>query len=189
VKVIAFLGSPRKGGNSETLLKEAVGGTGLDVEVFDLCELNIEPCKSCGDCEETGECVIDDDMDDMKDVYDAIRKADRIIFSTPVFFMGLPAQAKAMVDRCQALWAERYLLKKSIPVGEHGRKGLLLIVGGMKMEQGVKCAEASLVSFLRSVSVAEHRTLSYTGIDAKGAILKHQEALKEAYEAGRELVS
>jgi multimeric flavodoxin WrbA len=186
VKVIAFLGSPRKGGNSETLLKEAIRGTGLDVEMLDLCDLDIEPCRSCGDCEETGECVIDDDM---KDVYDAIRKADRIIFSTPVFFMGLPAQAKAMVDRCQALWAERYLLKKSIPAGEHGRKAVLLIVGGMKMAQGVKCAEASLVSFLRSVSVPEQKTLSYTGVDAKGAILKSPEALKDAYEAGRELVS
>lgn len=186
MKVIAFLGSPRKGGNSETLLKEAIRGTGLDVEMFDLCDLDIEPCRSCGDCEETGECVIEDGM---KDVYDAIRKADRIIFSTPVFFMGLPAQAKAMVDRCQAFWVERYLLKKTIPAGEHGRKALLLIVGGMKMEQGVKCAETSLVSFLRSVSIPEQRTLSCTGVDAKGAILKHQEALKDAYEAGRELVS
>lgn len=186
MNVVAFLGSPRKGGNSETLLNEAIRGTGLDVVIFDLCALDIEPCRSCGDCEETGECVIDDDMNA---VYDAIRKADRIMFSTPVFFMGLPAQAKAMVDRCQALWAERYLLKKTIPAGKYGRKGLLLIVGGMKVEQGVKCAEASLVAFLRSVGVPENTTLSYTGVDAKGAIMKHQEALKDAYEAGRELVS
>jgi multimeric flavodoxin WrbA len=186
VKVIAFWGSPRKGGNSEALLKEAVSGTELDVEVFDLCKLDIEPCRSCGECEETGECVIDDGM---KDVYNAIRKADRIIFSTPVYFMGLPAQAKAMVDRCQALWAEKYLLKKHLPAGEHGRKGLLLIVGGRKMGEGVRCAEASLLSFLRSVSVPEHRTLSYTGVDAMGSIMKHPQALKEAFEAGRELVS
>ena len=186
MNVIAFSGSPRKGGNSETLLREAIRGTGLDVEVFRLSELDIEPCRSCGECEETGECVIEDAM---QEVQSAIRKADRIIFSTPVYFMGIPAQAKAMVDRCQAFWAEKNVLGRPLPAGKHGRKGLLLIVGGRKNQEGARCAEASLVSFMRSVSVPEHRTLSYTGTDAKGEILKHPTALKEAYEAGRELVS
>ena len=186
MNVIAFSGSPRKGGNSETLLREAARGTGLDVKVFDLGKLIIEPCRSCGECEETGVCVIEDDM---QEVQGAIREADRIIFSTPVYFMGLPAQAKAMVDRCQAFWAEKYLLGRPLPAGKHGRKGLLLIVAGMKNQEGVRCAEAALTAFLRSVNVPGNRTLSYTGIDARDEILKHPTALKEAYEAGRELVS
>jgi len=54
--------------------------------------------------------------------------------------------------------------------------------------QGVQCAETSAKAFFRTISVPEHKTLSYTGVDAKGAILKHPTALKDAYEAGKELV-
>ena len=93
-----------------------------------------------------------------------------------------------MIDRCQAFWCEKYLLKKPIPEGEFGRKGLLLLVGGMEKEAGVKCSEATAKAFFRTISVPEHKILSFLGVDAKGAILKHPSALKDAYEAGKELV-
>ena len=63
-------------------------------------------------------------------IYNAIKTADRIILASPIFFFGLNAQAKIMIDRCQAFWCEKYLLKKPIPEGKFGRKGLLLLVGG-----------------------------------------------------------
>ena len=58
----------------------------------------------------------------------------------------------------------------------------------MKKEIGMQCAEASATAFFRTVSIPEHKTLSYLGIDEKGAILNHPTALKEAYDAGKELV-
>jgi hypothetical protein len=57
----------------------------------------------------------------------------------------------------------------------------------MKKEIGIQCAETSAKAFFRTISVPEHKTLSYLGIDAKGAIQKHPAALREAYEAGIEL--
>ena len=188
MKVIAFLGSPREGGNSELLLREAIRAveeSGSDVRLFTLNQMNIMPCQNCGGCDETGICIFDDDM---TQIYDAIRAADRIILASPIFFFGLSAQAKIMIDRCQAFWCEKYLLKKSIPEGPYGRKGLLLLVGGMKKEIGIQCSEATAKAFFRTVSVPEHKTLGYLGVDAKGAILKHPTALKDAYEAGKELV-
>ncbi|MGD2081000.1 MAG: flavodoxin family protein [Nitrospirota bacterium] len=185
MNVIAFMGSPRRGGNTETLLKEALGGAGLEARVFDLNDMQIKPCQHCGGCEDTGQCIIPDDMEQ---VSSAIRAADRIILSTPVFFSGVSAQAKAMIDRCQQFWCEKYLLKKEIPAGEHGRRGLLLVVGGMKNAQGVECVGRTAKAWFRSVSVPEHRTLAYTGVDAMGDILKHPTALRDALEAGRELV-
>ncbi|OGW41208.1 MAG: hypothetical protein A2Y97_11455 [Nitrospirae bacterium RBG_13_39_12] len=188
MKVIAFLGSPRKDGNSELLLKEAVRGideAGLNVHMFNLSLMNISPCQNCGGCEDTGTCIVEDEM---YQIYDAIRTADRIILASPIFFFGISAQAKIMIDRCQAFWCEKYLLKKPIPEGEYGRKGLLLLVGGMKKEIGIQCAEATAKAFFRTVSVPEHKTLGFLGVDAKGEILKHPTALKEAYEAGKALV-
>jgi hypothetical protein len=77
--------------------------------------------------------------------------------------------------------------KKPIPPGEFGRKGLLLLVGGMKLDvknKGFECAEVTARSFFRTVNVQEHTTLAYDSVDEKGAIAKHPTALKEAYEAG-----
>ena len=192
MKIIAFLGSPREGGNSEILLKEAVRGieeSGLNVHIFYLNRMNIMPCQNCGGCDKTGICVYEDDM---SLISEAIRAADRIILSSPVFFFGVSAQSKMMIDRCQAFWSEKYLLRKPLPEGPHKRKGLLLLVGGMKEKigrPGIECAGKTSTAFFRTISVSEHITLGYTGIDAKGEILKHPSALKEAYQAGKELVA
>jgi multimeric flavodoxin WrbA len=188
MKVIAFLGSPRKDGNTDLLLKEVVRGveeSGSGVRIFDLNSMNIDPCQDCGGCDETGECMYRDDMDD---VYDTIKTADRIILASPIFFFALSAQTKLMIDRCQTFWCEKYLLKKPIQPGEFGRKGLLILVGGMKKDDGVRCGNSCATAFFRTISVPEHKTLSFLGVDAKGAILKHPTALKDAYEAGKELV-
>jgi hypothetical protein len=85
-----------------------------------------------------------------------------------------------MIDRCQNFWCEKYLLKKLIEPGKFGRKGLLLLVGGMKKEVGVNCGNSCATAFFRTVNVPEHKILSYLGIDEKGAILKHPTALKDA---------
>jgi multimeric flavodoxin WrbA len=188
MKTIAFLGSPREEGNTDLLLREAIRGieeSGSTVRLFRLNDMTIMPCQNCGGCDETGLCIYDDDM---TQIYEAIRDADRVILASPIFFFNISAQSKAMIDRCQAFWCEKYLLKKTLPGGKYGRKGLLLLVGGMKKEIGVQCAEATSKAFFRTISVPEHNTLAYIGIDAKGAILKHPTALKEAYEAGKELV-
>ncbi|MCK4911849.1 MAG: flavodoxin family protein [Thermodesulfovibrionales bacterium] len=189
MKIIAFNGSPRKGGNTEELLNAAIRGAASDsdkqdVRVFRLQDMDITGCLNCGECNETGICIVEDDFQEVADV---IRKADRIIFASPVFFMGISAQAKALVDRCQSFWCEKFLLEREIPAGEAGRKGLVLMVGGMKSDKGINCAASQGVAFLRTVSVPESETLKYMGVDNMGDILKHPTAIKEAEEAGQRL--
>lgn len=189
MKVTAFLGSPREDGNTDVLLNEAMKGineSGHEVRLFNLNIMSVRPCQDCGGCNETGVCIIDDDM---SDIYSAIRQTDRIILASPIFFFGLSAQTKIMIDRCQSFWCEKYLLKKPIPEGSYGRKGLLLLVGGMKLDVGIQCSEATAKAFFRTVSVRQHETLSFLGIDAKGAIFGHPTALRDAYAAGNKLVS
>ena len=189
MKTIAFLGSPRKDGNSELLLREtirAIESSGHGVRTFNLNEMNITPCQDCGGCEKTGQCLIEDDM---SAVYEEIRCAERIILASPIFFFALSAQSKTMIDRCQSFWCEKYILKKPIAEGKHGRKGLLLLVGGMKKEIGAECGNATAKAFFRTINVKEHKVLSFLGIDAKGAVFEHPTALKDAFEAGKELIS
>ncbi len=188
MNIIAFSGSPRKNGNTELLLKETVKSiedAGHTVKTFYLNVMNIKPCQDCGGCNETGICIFEDDM---FQIYDAIRSADRIILASPIFFFSVTAQLKLMIDRCQSFWCEKYLLKTPIEASKFGRKGLFLLVGAMEKHIGVECAEACAQAFFRTISVPEHDTLNYLGIDSKGEILKHPSALKEAYEAGQKLV-
>jgi len=188
MKVIAFLGSPRRDGNTELLLKETIRGieeSGSSVQTFVLNEMDILPCQNCGGCDDSGICVYDDDM---SQIYDAIRTADRIILTSPVFFFSVSAQAKIMIDRCQCIWVEKYILKKPIPAGKYGRKGLLIIIGGMKKDTGIQCGGTVAKAFFRTINVPEHKILGYTCVDEKGAVLKHPTAMKEAYEAGKELI-
>jgi len=189
LNIVAFHGSPRLGGNTDLLLNETLKAVDVrlhKVQLFRLNLLDIKPCQNCGGCEDTGICVINDAM---SGIYEAIRSADRIILASPIFFFGLSAQTKIMIDRCQAFWCEKYLLKRTLLASElYGRKGLLMLVGGMKSQTGTQCAEATARSFFRSISVPEHETLSFLSVDAKGAIVSHPTALQQGFEAGRRLL-
>lgn len=188
MEVVVFHGSPRDEGNTDILLENtlsAIYGKEHNVTVFRPSKMNISPCINCGGCEESGECVI---QDDMEVVYKAIKRGDRFILASPIFFLGLTAQIKTLIDRCQSFWCSKYLLKRPLAEGPFGRKGLLLIVGGMKMKTGYTCGAATAKAFFRTISVQEHDALIYPEVDAKGAIRDHPSALQEAYEAGRRLV-
>lgn len=188
MKIIVFNGSPRINGNIDLLLEGAlrsIDKTQHQVSLFRLGSMNIKPCQDCGGCEETGRCTIEDDM---TIIYSSIREADRIILASPIFFSALSAQTKTMIDRCQALWCEKYLLKREIPQRQYGRKGLLLLVGGMKKETGIQCGGETGTAFFRSISVPVHETLGFRGIDKKGAILEHPTAMEDSYQAGLRLV-
>jgi multimeric flavodoxin WrbA len=187
LNIIAICGSPRAGGNTGVLMNGALAPlreAGHDITVYPLNRMNIRPCQDCGGCTGTGVCVV---RDEMAGIFAAIRTAERIILASPIFFYGLSAQAKAMVDRCQCFWCEKYLLKRPIPAGPRGRKGLFLLVGGRKREDAAHCAGASATAFFRTVNVPEHETLFFGGVDGPGDIEKHPTALGDAYEAGRRL--
>ena len=86
MKVLGIMGSPRVGGNSDILLDEALSGArdaGAEVEKIILDKKKISGCKDCKKCNETGLCVI---KDDMPEIHKKILEADAIIHSVPVYF-------------------------------------------------------------------------------------------------------
>ena len=120
VRVLGLSGSPRRGGNTDLLLAEFMKGAaskGAEVKTIILSDLNIAPCKHCDGCQKAARCVVDDDM---QMVYRELEAADRIVLASPIQFMGVTAHMKAMIDRCQALWARKYVLKMP-PLGNSHR--------------------------------------------------------------------
>ena len=189
MKVLGLFGSPRKGGNTDLLLEEALKGAekeGAEVEHLHLSDFNIIPCKECLACYQDGNCII---LDDMQKIYPKLLEADIIILASPIFFYGVTAWAKALVDRCQALWSRKYILKDG-SLGKEGRrrKGFLISVGGTKGQRVFEGAILTAKYFFDVLNADYVGELVFREMDAKGDILKHPEALQQAFEAGRKLV-
>ncbi len=190
IKVLGIAGSPRRNGNTDILLQRVMFGAaeaGADTRVVVLSTLNIASCRHCDGCLKTGNCVIDDDM---QGLHVDLRKADGIVLASPIFFMGITAQAKAMIDRCQAIWVIKHVLKMpvAIPPGRK-RMGLFVSVGGTKLSNLFQPALATVKSWLATLEVGYLGGVLFPGIDEAGAILRYPAALDEAYVAGRKLVS
>lgn len=191
LRVLGISASPRHNGNTETLLAEALKGaaySGAQVKTLVLCEMDIAPCRHCDGCLKTGKCTIDDDM---QMVHRELRDLDRLVFASPVFFMGVTAQGKAMIDRCQALWALKYLLKLPVSLSPgKARKGLFISVGGLPYEKERLFApsRATIRALFATLDIKYSGELLFPHIDKKGEIASHPTALQDAFRAGQELV-
>ena len=188
MRVLGIAGSPRRGGNTDLLLAEVMKGAasrGAEVKTIVLNDLKIAPCQHCDACLETGRCKV---KDDMQMVYRELENADRIVLASPLHFMGVTAQMKAMIDRCQALWARKYVLKLPPLGNRRERKGLFISVGGRKIDNLFEPALATVKTFFRILDITYAGELLFPGIDEKGAIAKHPDALRQAFLAGQKLV-
>lgn len=182
--ILCIEGSPRKGGNSDLLLDSFIGGaksSGHEVEKVYISDLNIAPCDEQNSCRKTGECRI---KDDMQALYKKLLLADCLVVSTPTFFMGPPAQLKAMIDRCQAPWAKRFILKKPLREDNKKRYGFLLAVAGFDKKEAFIGTKGIIKAFFYVMGFKYKRELFFGGIDKKGDIKERKGALEEAYKAG-----
>jgi multimeric flavodoxin WrbA len=112
MKILGITCSPRKNGNTEILMQqalEAAGMEGCETDIFRASEHEVAPCDACETCFETGGCII---QDDMQELYGMLESADGIIFGTPVYFGSVSAQGKAIMDRMFALLQRRALKGK-----------------------------------------------------------------------------
>ncbi|OGO01780.1 MAG: NADPH-dependent FMN reductase [Chloroflexi bacterium RBG_13_53_26] len=186
MRILGIMGSPRIRGNTDLLLDEALKGAqsqGAEIEKIVVDKLKIAPCREDYACLKDGNCDIRDTMDD---IYPKLLNADGVIVASPIFFYGLTSQAKALIDRCQALWARKYVLKQKPP--DSGRKGALIAVGAT---QGEKLFDGSVLTvryFFQTIGVKYADELLIRGIDKKGEIKEHPTALRDAFELGCRLV-
>lgn len=112
MKILGIICSPRKGGNTEILVKEALAAARelqAETEIFSVLDKHIAPCDGCEACRKTRACHI---KDDMQELYQKLEQADALVFGTPVYYGSVSAQAKAIMDRTYAYYAERRLKGK-----------------------------------------------------------------------------
>jgi multimeric flavodoxin WrbA len=189
--VLGIYGSPRKGGNTDLLLDAALAEArtaGARVETVYCRRLKMSGCLGCGGCDETGQCVVDDDM---QKVYPLLQQARAIVLASPIYFYGLPAQCKALVDRSQACWSSR-MLQKPTPeqrkTHDSGR-GYLIAVGATKGQRMFQCMELTARYFYDALDMTYEGGLLVPGVEKKAQIAQNGPALERARALGRELAA
>ena len=108
MKIIGFIGSPRKEGNTAWAVNKILEGAeeyGADTQAWYSGDLDIKPCKGCLGCVKGGKCVISDDM---QKIYDALEYADVLVLGSPVYMGQMSAQAKIFTDRLFAQITPRF---------------------------------------------------------------------------------
>ena len=190
LKVLGIAGSPRRDGNTDHLLQQVIAGAsshGAETKTIILSELNIAPCRHCDGCIKTGKCVVDDDM---QWLHIDLREADHIVLASPIFFMGVTAQTKAMIDRCQALWVIKYVLKLPVAINPgKERKGIFISVGGTRLRNLFEPAIATVKSWFTTLDISYAGELVFSGIDERETIHLHPAALKDAFAIGQKLAA
>jgi len=185
--IIGINGSPRKGGNTEILLTEALRGAreaGASTESIILNDLSFVPCQEeeYARVDRDGLSVINDDM---HLVFDKIGSAHAIILASPIFFGSLSAQTKMMIDRFQCVWVSKFLMDKEI--FDRRKKGALILVQASHKKEFFENAKFITRQFFHTINVVFEKELFCAGFDEKGKIADSPSFLKNAYELGKHM--
>lgn len=181
--VVGVVGSPRKGGNTEVLVKEALEAAregGAETVLFHLAEMTVSPCQGCLVCKKEGRCV---QQDDMQKIYEAFEKADGFVLGSPVYFATVSAQFKAMMDRFIALIDENF--RSRLP---EGKRALLIFPQGDEREdaylEGLSCVETTC----EWLGIEVIGRIIAAGVEEPGEVADDKELIRRVREKGRMLI-
>jgi len=185
MKVLGIYGSPRKGGNTDQLLDKVLEGSqsaGAEVKRVYTRDLNLCGCIECGGCDKTGECVV---QDDMQKVYPLLDWAQVVFLASPIFFYGVTAQAKALIDRAQAHWSRRLLEKtpEERKLSNRGR-GYLITVGATRGKNLFEGAILTAKYFFDALDMSYEGGIFFRSLEKKNAVQENPETLQEAFTLG-----
>lgn len=141
MKTLIFNGSPRKNGNTASIIAELVKRLDGETTIIRAYDCAVKPCIDCRYCWENAGCAI---KDDMQDIYAAIDESDNIVIASPINFSILSGQLLAVLSRLQTYWCAKYKRKEE-PNKKKKRGGIILVRGGEgKLTRGIQTAEVLL---------------------------------------------
>ena len=184
MKIIGISASPRRHGNSETLLDHALAGArsnGAETEKIILSVLDIKPCHGSDACLKKGKCFA---RDDMRALLKKLDKADGVIISSPVYFGSITAQLKAMIDRCQPLWVEKYILKKK---RRKEKRGAFICVSSYNSNKFFRNSSEIVDVFFKVLDINFLYQSYFTGLESKNDGKDNKSYLEKAFRCGKKI--
>lgn len=173
-KIVVLSGSMRKGGNTDLLVSAFAEGASIkhDVEVISVADYKVNPCIGCNTCfsREGNACFQNDDM---TAIYEKLKTAEIIVAASPVYFYGISAELKAIIDRLHTPMRNGFPTKKLA----------LLLVGAATLPELFDAIKVQYQLILNYFHLEDAGMVLVRGVQNKGDI-KGNTALKEAYELG-----
>ena len=173
MNILILSGSPRKGGNTELLAEAFAKGAAEHhhVEIVSVRDYNVNPCLGCNACFKTdGICAQNDDM---AIIYEKMSRADMLVIASPVYFYGISAQLKAVIDR----------FHNPIRDSFHIKKMALLLVGAASLPELFNAILTEYNLCLKFFEIEDAGKVLVRGVKDKGDI-NNTDALNEAYTLG-----
>ena len=178
-RVLAIIGSPRRQGNTETLVDAVLSGAaeaGAQTEKVSLRDLDVRPCLACDACQRTGACA---QKDDMAQLLSKMQESQVWVFGTPVYWWGPTAQFKAFLDRWYG--SDR---KAVFP----GKRVILTIPFEDTYAAAPRHTVGILTEALNYVGAEVAATVLAPGVHRLGEVSQRTDLTEAASHAGREAV-
>ena len=178
--VLGIVGSPRRHGNTETLVDEALRGAeeaGALVEKVILSKLDVGPCRACDACRKTGECV---QRDDMPALLEQMERSQVWVLGTPIYWWGPTAQFKAFLDR--------WYIGGNVISRREGQRVILVIPFGDTDAGTARHVVGMVKDVLAYLKMELFATVLAPGVLHRGEVREHSSVLAVAYRAGQEAV-
>ena len=177
MKITVLFASPNKNGSTTLLTEQFKKGaeeSGHAVEVIDVCKLKVNPCIGCVRCGYEGPCAIKDGMGEIRK---KLLEADMVVFATPLYYYGMSAQLKTVIDRFCAF-------NSSL----HGRRlrSALLTVAWNSDDWTFEALEAHYRTLVRYIGLRDQGMVLGYGCGTP-AMTRRSIYPKKAYELGRSL--
>lgn len=177
-RIVVLIGSNRRNGNTDLLAKAFAEGASKNniIELVSVADYKVNPCIGCNSCftREGNKCFQNDDM---SKIHEKLRNADMVVITSPVYFYGISAQLKSIIDRLHTPMRNEFNIKKLA----------LILVGA-----------ATLPELFDSIKLQYHLVLNFFKLENAGMVLvsgakdkgdvKESEALKQAYDLGLSVV-
>ena len=177
MNILILAGSPRKGGNTDLLVEAFVKGASQKhhVEVVFVRDYKVSPCMGCNACfrNEQHICV---QKDDISIIYEKMASADMLVIASPVYFYGLSAQLKAVIDRCHNPIRDTFKIKMMA----------LLLIGAATLPELFDSILTQYQLCLNFFKLEDAGRILVRGVKDKGDI-NNTEVLKEGYELGQQI--
>ncbi len=193
MRILAILGSPRRGGNSDTLALEFLRGAtskGTKPKIIIPTDLGISPCDGANQCFADGRCVI---RDGMNEIYEDVLSSNYLVIATPVYFMGPPGSLKSFIDRFQAVWARSAILKRFDPDSRNHRanhKTFAIFVGATEDKPNYYRPAVSIIkAFSNVIGFTYSGEIIATGLDKPDDASMRDDLLNQVFSAGQAFVA
>src|ERR1035437_2805621 len=183
MKVTGIVGSPRKNGNTNTLVQQVLEGaveTGAKTRTFLLNEMKYSGCQACDYCKSHEKCKLEDDFGEL---LKELAEADGVVFGAPIYFSQFSGQMRLFLDRCYSLVNSDYSTR--LP---YGKKAIIVVAQGETDPAAYKGVyEEFRDEISRFMGMDVKATLVSAGYHTPGEVKNDVELMKKARTAGMQL--